>query len=436
MDKYLQQILNEVNTIIIPGLGALTLTNKSTGDIMFMSFLKHDDGNLSKYIAEKENMADNDAKNLIAKYVREIQAKLDSGDSYDMYQFGRFIKKNGDTEFENWNSYQHDTANPAPTEIASEEEKPLELTEEPRIEIVEEATPAEPVDKKEVAPIIEEVPATPVVEKVPEPKAEPTPEPKAEEVKPIVVPEEPKIDVSKIKPDENVYIPEAELKDLEKQQAAEPVKKATAPAPGKEPAKPTTKTAATKPVKEAKPPKEKKKRSPIFWALIIVGIIVVLGGGATAVFFKDVRAMLTGKTENTETMLQEKEDAKAAEEAAKQQEAMEEQVQLETEPVTEEEMPPVEEPASEIKEEPKAEPAPAPSNSSGGSFHIIAGGFANEANATRFAQKLQGEGKASSVLGKFDDLYLVSYESFNSREEATSALKNASVKGWVFKYPK
>jgi hypothetical protein len=54
MDKYLLLLLKEVNTIIIPDLGALTITNHSTGEIMFMPFLKYDDGKLATYISEKE----------------------------------------------------------------------------------------------------------------------------------------------------------------------------------------------------------------------------------------------------------------------------------------------------------------------------------------------------------------------------------------------
>ena len=56
MQNYLQQILTESNTIIIPGLGALTITSTKTGDIYFMPFLKHDDGTLAKYIAKVEGI--------------------------------------------------------------------------------------------------------------------------------------------------------------------------------------------------------------------------------------------------------------------------------------------------------------------------------------------------------------------------------------------
>ena len=104
MDKYLVEILKAFKTIIIPGLGALNLTNPETGECLFMPYLKYDDGKLSQYISETEGMSDNDAKNLIAKYVRKIEAKLNSGESYDMYQFGSFIKNSsGDIEFISWN---------------------------------------------------------------------------------------------------------------------------------------------------------------------------------------------------------------------------------------------------------------------------------------------------------------------------------------------
>jgi len=105
MDKYLLEILKEVNTIIIPGLGALTITNVKTGEIMFMPYLKHDDGNLAKFIAEKEGIELNDAKNIIAKYVREIEGKLNVGETYDMFRFGSFFKNDsGDVEFQSWHT--------------------------------------------------------------------------------------------------------------------------------------------------------------------------------------------------------------------------------------------------------------------------------------------------------------------------------------------
>ena len=124
MDKYLLQLLKEVNTIIIPGWGALTLTNAEKGEILFMPYLKFDDGKLSTHIAEREGMSKQDATNLIAKYVREIEATLNRGDSYDMYEFGRFFKQaDGQISFQNWDEkiIQEEVVNkPSPKEITPE----------------------------------------------------------------------------------------------------------------------------------------------------------------------------------------------------------------------------------------------------------------------------------------------------------------------------
>ena len=102
MNNYLLLLLKELKTIIIPGLGALTITNEATNELLFMPFLKYDDSNLSKYIADKEGMSENDAKNLVSKFVREVLAELDKGEPYDMYQFGSFTKENNEVVFKQW----------------------------------------------------------------------------------------------------------------------------------------------------------------------------------------------------------------------------------------------------------------------------------------------------------------------------------------------
>lgn len=107
MQNYLQQILTESNTIIIPGLGALTITSTKTGDIYFMPFLKHDDGTLAKYIAKVEGIELVDAKNTISNFVANIQSSLENGGNYEMEVFGRFlINKDGEIDFQRWEDYQ------------------------------------------------------------------------------------------------------------------------------------------------------------------------------------------------------------------------------------------------------------------------------------------------------------------------------------------
>jgi cell division septation protein DedD len=120
MDKYLLEILKKVNTIIIPGLGALTITDATTGEILFMPYLNYDDGKLAEHIADQEGMSKNDATNLISKYVREIEAKLNVGESYDMYKFGSFHKNNeGEIAFKSWGDFQIEKAEKERQQIAA-----------------------------------------------------------------------------------------------------------------------------------------------------------------------------------------------------------------------------------------------------------------------------------------------------------------------------
>ena len=144
MDKYLLEILKLVNTIIIPNLGALTITDTNSGDIKFMSSLKHDDGKLAIYIAKKEGWEENDAKNLISKYVREILSDLDKGEEYVMYQFGTFYKEGEDIQFKSWDTKENDTI----TQEVKEETKIIPIiTPEKELNILEKEAKAVTTEK-------------------------------------------------------------------------------------------------------------------------------------------------------------------------------------------------------------------------------------------------------------------------------------------------
>jgi len=76
MEKHLLNILKEANTIIIPRLGALTITNDATGEIMFMPYLKYDDGKLAEFISKAENISTDEAKSNIDQSVQAILNEL------------------------------------------------------------------------------------------------------------------------------------------------------------------------------------------------------------------------------------------------------------------------------------------------------------------------------------------------------------------------
>ncbi|WP_294669412.1 SPOR domain-containing protein [uncultured Fluviicola sp.] len=433
MNNYLLQLLKEVKTLIIPGLGALTVTNESTGEILFMPYLKFDDGTLAKHIASKEGIEQNDASNMISKFVREVTAELDKGNSYDMYQFGRFVKVDGEIAFEVW------SASNGGQQIAAEApkqepviEKPVEpVKEEPKVEI----KPAEEAPK----------PVEPKIEKIVPPVAEtPKTEPKTEKTPPSVV-EEPKVEASKV---EKTVPPVVEPKK-------EPVKQEAK----KEPAK------KEKPVKAEKAPKEKRKTS-VFSYILWGFLVLVLGAGTfIAIQFDSLKkdfpilADLAGENDDaakgSEEIKQLEEDPDASTDSAESEPIPEDQVQI-----VEDQLPaekPVEEPKKEEKAKPKETPKPKvevtvnkkpvakPKSQKTGStasfdgskhFHIIAGSFGSEANANRLAGKLQAKGFGEASVTMNGGMYRVSVKGFATLNEATAeaASIQSSVPGaWVLK---
>ncbi len=467
MDKYLLQILLDVNTIIIPGLGALTVTNAKTGEMMFMSYLKYDDGKLSAYISEKEGMSENDAKNLIAKYVREIHAKLDQGHTYDMFKFGRFLKnKDGDVDFESWGTYasigEDIISDEAPATEAVEESAPAigeipvaettalgaedPVVEEITIPVAEEFTPEEnPIvtaEKPEEDAFVSEITSTPefnetaadeeteeqddVIEDLTVMPAhthassldeilEKSEEQPVEEEVPVVVEET-------VKPDpiadqtqdesrvqvENIYIPPSETTVettvVEEKPAPDLSKKKPAPAP-----------------------KQKKKRGVGFW-IVIVLIVLLVGGGTTTLLFYDQVKQYLPFLESKRAEAEQAKDTVSAEELNENAAALE---AAENERIANENNPevPTETTTAPVEEQPAAEVSapepPAVSNDGSKPYHVIAGAFASKENADRFAAKQNG-----TVLGEFGGMYLVSSGSYASKSEAQAGI---SGKGWVFK---
>ena len=111
MDHYIKAALEDSKTVIIPGFGALTKINETTGELMFMDYLKHDDGVLAQFISNKEGISEQEAKNLLAKHSREISAMLNKGEVYSIYNFGTFSKNaQGNYEFEQFQSSTNATS--------------------------------------------------------------------------------------------------------------------------------------------------------------------------------------------------------------------------------------------------------------------------------------------------------------------------------------
>ena len=70
-------------------------------------------------------------------------------------------------------------------------------------------------------------------------------------------------------------------------------------------------------------------------------------------------------------------------------------------------------------------------------YHLVAGCFSNFKNAERLVAQLKKEGYNASLIGKSNDLHLVSFTSFNSYDAAQVGLSELDSKGidsWIRKH--
>lgn len=453
MNNYLLLLLRDLKTIIIPGLGALTLTNEATNELLFMPFLKYDDGTLSKYIAEKEGMEVNDAKNLIAKFVREVMAELDKGEQYDMYQFGSFSKVNNEIVFKQW-----ETKAPA-----FQEEK-----------VVVEETKETTVVSPEVIPEQEKVEAdedhslpTSTVTSLPEIDL-------AKEVKSEIEKEEVVIP-SKV---ERVLEPEkkeekSEVKNIPAEKVVEPIEEE----PAKEPIQETSPAV----IEEIQQTPTTKKKSKWVGQLIIGVIVLILSAGTyIAVNFNTLKkdipfiAALAGTADTTRVnnTLESKENIadnipaaveKIPEELAIPVEKTTEQEDVsyketQKKKATKKDSKPIKKVVTPVNKKaaltpptvklkaPKKQSNTKPikladrrSNSfpqfSAQPFQIVAGSFSSEQHAITHANKLTRKGVTTCTISSFDGKYRVSIGSAETKEEALNqllTLKRLVADAWVF----
>lgn len=437
MNKYLLEILQETNTIIIPGLGAITVTNKDKGEMMFMSYLKHDDGALSSYISEKDGVDETEAKNTIAKYVREIQAKLDQGESFDVFGLGSFVKdKDGDIEFVG--KADSETHEPS---VVEKEEAIIEQT------IVE--TIAE-VEQKETPHIEPETSAEEIVIPAEEPIAEPEVSQKKHNETVEVTEESPKKEETEFI--EQPLIAQKELNISEKQELSKNVEKfekLKEKAPqvisptSVNPRKETNQASAKKDSKKSvEPKKEKKKRGAGFWILIALLFLIVGGGTYFGLNYNEFKQYIPFLADAKETPAKESDAKKKMEELMGETETT-------SEPEEEMSTPESETPEEEVTapEEPKKEevqPTPPPkkptpsSSTSGGAYKIICGVFSDPANAERMLSQLKSEGLPAEILPSPSGMSFVSMKAFGTEAEATAALssmRSIAPKAWLMKVP-
>lgn len=444
MNKYLIEILKIKLSVILPGFGALMIPNKKTGKIVINQLLKFDDGILADYISDKEGIDKTEAKNMISKFIREIESVIGKGDTYDIFQFGKISKnEKGDLNFEmdpyllkeqkNAIASTQKDDKPANEFVPSAKEKKEVPKKEEVKPVVKKVEKGEDKETKNtyVPPVVTDVKKK-IVDKVKSPSkvakedtTDAKKEAKALEAK------------KKLKTKELAAKSKKDAKAIENQKKKdakaltnkkkEEAKIATAKAKKEKATAKKNKTVELD--KNGKPVKKKKRK-----LIPLILLLLFVGGGCFAGYkYQDkIKEMIgygkVSEHQNGETAEEHAEhsDTELADEST--DEIIEEtDTMFVDEAIVDEDL------VEEVEEIVPVENHSV-STSINGNYHIIGGGFSEKSNATRYADKNNG-----TVLGRFDNLYLVALKSYDSREAAKSDLSNVqsiSSSAWIFKYSK
>lgn len=380
MDKFIKLLLETENTVILPGFGAIVVENENTGKLMFNEYLKFNDGKLDNAIVANSNMDVQEAQNYVAKYVREIQMQIDKGESYDIYQLGKFYKsEDGAIEFEGNKSGLTETiqeiAGPSPTSFPLEGDKVEEVVEVVESDFIEEEQQAE-IEEESITPAVENTESAPA-------------------------------DVA------------AGNQEIDSKSGAEEINE--------------TSPAKRKNVKQKSP---KKRKGALFFVIILLLLLLIGGGVFVGLNYEEVRTYMGwNDIQKPEGIGVERErEVESGVERGVESEEVEQSERIEQ---SEGERESGEQSERGVESEEK-EVAPKPvavSQGQGGRFHIIVGSFGDANNANRFVADLNADGHNASVAGERNGLQLVSVASFNGRQEANNAKSNyqqINASAWVY----
>jgi hypothetical protein len=467
MDKYLKQLLEAHAKVILPSFGAIVVENEESGNLMFNEYLSYNDGKLDDMIVSESNMELKEAQNMIAKYVRDIQVEIDKGESYDIFELGRFYKNDdGGIEFEGnlkngpKKQSKPDSSKKAAVSKSTESDKKKEeapKAKEEKKESKPEPTKEEKVDSKAKQDIKSDTKSTQKENKFVAKKEKEETKVDKEKSKSATnnKKEEAKANKAKAKAEakkkkEEAKANKAKLKAEAKKKKEEAKVKLKAKAKTK--ASESPKDNKGKQEKSTKDPNKKKRFGAFFWILIIVLGLASAGLIYVGLNYDKVKSYMgwnefEGKEDivSTETNDETEDTGSANDEPENSNEDVvadsteASNVEFDEEGnVAEEnnESKESEETKTEVEPEPEPEPEPV-KTASNGTHHLIAGSFSEKSNAEGLVQDLKAKGLDARILGQFGGLHFVAAASYNSSQEASNDIdrvrQNASG-AWIFKY--
>jgi hypothetical protein len=479
MDKYLKQLLETHAKVILPSFGAIVVENEDTGNLMFNEYLSYNDGKLDDLIVSESNMELQEAQNMIAKYIRDIQVEIDKGESYDIFELGRFFKnQDGDIEFEGnlkdgpKKQSKSDSSKAAGSKSAASDKKkeeapkPKEEKKESKPEPKKEESKADPKAKedtktdskstqkenkfvakkeKDEANANKAKSKSDANKKKEEAQANKA-KLKAEAKKKK---EEAKANKAKLKAEEKKKKAEAKkgAKSSDKTKAPDKTEKIADKAKSAESAKvnKVKNEKSPKDQKNPKDPKKKKRFGAFFWIVMIILALASAGLIYVGLNYEQVKTYMGWDKFEDEGKVTPKEPKDEAKEADEDQEPIEFDAtgntasdSTEASNVVVDDEGDAAEEKQEVEETPAPEPEPSPvTTSSNGTHHLIAGSFSVKSNAVGLVKDLKSKGLNARIIGQFGGLHFVAAESYNSSKEAQadlSRVRQQAEGAWIFKY--
>jgi DNA polymerase III gamma/tau subunit len=438
MDKYIKQLLELYSKVILPKFGAIVIENEETGELMFNEYLNYNDGKLDELIEKESNMELQEAQNMIAKYIRDIQTQIDKGETYDIFDLGGFSKnKDGEIEFSG-----NIKTGESKTKDVSEVTSPTPPTEKIKEEPVkseeklkkEKGSPAKKEEKKEGKESKKE-------NKYEAPK--PASEKKKNTDKDSSSAKESLKKEAAAKKEEvkKAKSKKAAALKADKKKAKEEAKKAKAEA--KKAKKKEPKVENKKNEKSTIGVENKKRRLGVTAWIAIILLVIVAGGSIYVGLNYDKVKSYMGWSEFEEK--RELAENKAAPDSSKENEEktesesqeVQEKIENTVEVQDEETSPEPKETAQKEVPTPASETNNYSNSNSSGSYHLIAGGFSVKSNAEDKVNELKSKGFPAKILGRINGLHFVSaksYTSFGAAKQDVDNVRSQSPGAWIYKY--
>ena len=459
MILYIEKLFQETKTIILPELGALTVTNPDTKELMFMPFLKHDDGALSSFIEKEAGISNEDARKMVSDEVKRIKSQLEGSKTVPFGDFGNFKKEaDGEIVFKKVEGSPQDTLNENTVEVNQMQETSA---------IKHESNDASPLPQREdntsvkasSSAQVEKKSEATTTENITEEKQSEIPTPQSEKEATANSHQKSTADSNK-KTNESITERKDSTPIVDSGAMSTDTNSQQATISQKEPTKPSLtqkqhnilekeeiaanqkKLDDLRKQKEAQ--KKPSKRGAGFYILIALLLLIVGGGTYVGLNYNSVKEYIPFLAEDTAVQSNLEEEKAKMEEMVgqpaesvtpKKTPSLSDSTTIESEAIVEEVNSESTETAPEKQPEPKTPPKITVRNNDQ-PYHIVAGVFSSPENAKRLAEKIRQMGYPAKTFERGAQT-VVSVQSFATSADAQAALattKDAAPSGWVLEW--